>query len=104
MSLIIHFLIHDSICDREKIYETTKQTNTEVGQVSMFVNSEGIVSRRALLDTPDEKIIRTFDVNIMAYFWTMKTFMPDMNSHKQGHMINITSLAFIQQMLHFILK
>ena len=37
----------------------------------------------ALLDTSDERIIRTFDVNIMAHFWTIKAFLPDMISNKQ---------------------
>ena len=47
----------------------------------------------ALLDTSDERIIRTFDVNIMAHFWTIKAFLPDMISQKRGHLVNVASLA-----------
>jgi len=82
-----------NMTNREEIYETAKKTKAEVGQVSILVNNAGIVSGTTLLDTPDEKIIRTFDVNILAHFWTIKAFLPDMISHKQGHLVNIASLA-----------
>lgn len=79
--------------NREKIYECAKKTKAEVGPVSILVNNAGIVSGTPLLDTPDEKIVRTFDVNIMAHFWTIKAFLPDMINHKQGHLVNVASLA-----------
>ena len=60
-----------------------EETKSKVGPVSILVNNAGIVSGTSLLDTSDEKIIRTFDVNIMAHFWTIKAFLPDMISNKQ---------------------
>ncbi len=60
-----------------------EETKNKVGPVSILVNNAGIVSGTALLDTSDEKIIRTFDVNIMAHFWTIKAFLPDMISNRQ---------------------
>jgi len=78
---------------KNDIYESARKTKAEVGQVSILVNNAGIVSGTPLLDTPDEKIIRTFDVNIMAHFWTLKAFLPDMINHKQGHLVNVASLA-----------
>ena len=58
-----------------------------------ILNHLGIVSGSALLDTPDEKIVRTFDVNVLAHFWTLKAFLPDMISQKNGHIVNVASLA-----------
>ena len=78
---------------REAIYKAAKQTKSEVGVVSILVNNAGIVNGTALLDTSDERIIRTFDVNIMAHFWTIKAFLPDMISQKRGHLVNVASLA-----------
>ena len=68
---------------REDIYKMAQETKEKVGPVSILVNNAGIVSGTALLDTSDEKIIRTFDVNIMAHFWTIKAFLPDMISKRQ---------------------
>jgi len=81
------------LCSREKIYEAAKQLKPEVGSVKILVNNAGIVSGSTVLDTPDEKIIRTFDVNVLAHFWTMKAFMPDMINNKKGHIVNVASLA-----------
>merc|ERR1712071_458470 len=41
----------------------------------------------------DAKIIRTFEVNVLAHFWTIKAFLPDMITGRQGHVVNIASLA-----------
>merc|ERR1711973_327556 len=79
--------------NREGIYAAAKETKSKVGKVSILVNNAGIVSGTALLDTSDEKIIRTFDVNILAHFWTIKAFLPDMLDQKMGHVVTIASLA-----------
>merc|ERR1712110_445506 len=78
---------------KEAIYDNAKKTQSAVGHVSILVNNAGIVSGTALLDTPDTKIIRTFDVNILAHFWTLKAFLPAMISRKDGHIVNVASLA-----------
>ena len=40
-----------------------------------------------------EKIERTFNVNVLAHFWTIKTFLPDMINQKKGHIVTVASLA-----------
>lgn len=39
----------------------------------MLINNAGIVSGRALLDTPDYLIERSFNVNVLAHFWVTYT-------------------------------
>lgn len=38
----------------------------------MLINNAGVVSGRALLDTPDELIERSFNVNVLAHFWVIQ--------------------------------
>lgn len=38
-------------------------------QITMLINNAGVVSGRALLDTPDDLIERSFNVNVLAHFW-----------------------------------
>lgn len=38
----------------------------------MLINNAGVVSGRALLDTPDHLIERSFNVNVLAHFWVSK--------------------------------
>merc|ERR1712180_510799 len=73
--------------------ETVEMTKKEVGPVTILINNAGIVSGSPILDTPDARIIKTFEVNTFAHFWTIKAFLPDMLKHKQGHIVNIASLA-----------
>merc|ERR1712130_782894 len=79
--------------NKEAIYSAAKETKEEVGPVTILVNNAGIVSGNTVLDTPDAKIIKTFEVNVFAHFWTIKAFLPDMIASKSGHVVNIASLA-----------
>ncbi|XP_023342973.1 short-chain dehydrogenase/reductase family 16C member 6 isoform X2 [Eurytemora carolleeae] len=81
------------ISNREEIYSTAEKMKKEVGSPDILVNNAGIVSGSNILDTPDSKIIKTFEVNTFAHFWTIKAFLPEMIKAKKGHVVNIASLA-----------
>ena len=49
-----------------------EKTKKDVGPVTILVNNAGIVSGTSLLETPDSKIVKTFEVNVLAHFWTIK--------------------------------
>ena len=49
---------------REDIYRAAEKTKEEVGLVTILVNNAGIVSGSTLLETPDTKIVKTFEVRI----------------------------------------
>ena len=57
---------------REDIYRIAEKTKEDVGTVSILVNNAGIVSGTTVMDTPDSKIVKTFEVNVLAHFWTIK--------------------------------
>ncbi|CAH4035477.1 estradiol 17-beta-dehydrogenase 11-like [Pieris brassicae] len=78
---------------RDDIYRVAKQVKKEVGTVSLLINNAGVVSGQYLLETPDHLIQRTFDVNILAHFWTVKAFIPDMIDSNHGHIVTIASMA-----------
>jgi NAD(P)-dependent dehydrogenase (short-subunit alcohol dehydrogenase family) len=43
-----------------------------------------------------EAIQRTFEVNTISHFWTVKAFLPDMIARNHGHIVTISSAsAFI---------
>lgn len=39
------------------------------------------------------KIVKTFDVNVLAHFWTLKAFLPGMIEAKKGHIVSVASMA-----------
>ncbi len=87
---------HGYVCDvssREKVYEVAGRVKEEVGPVHVLINNAGIVSGKRFLELPDEKIIKTFEVNTLALFWTCKAFLPDMIARNAGHVVTVASSA-----------
>ena len=84
------------VCDlteRQRIAEVARQTLADVGPIDILVNNAGIVSGNYLLDIEDEAIERTFRVNALAPFWTVKAFLPSMLERGSGHLVTIASAA-----------
>ncbi|KAG8180315.1 hypothetical protein JTE90_028864 [Oedothorax gibbosus] len=87
------FVYDCDVSDRHKVYEVAKTIEEEVGKVDILVNNAGIVSGSKFLDTPDETILKTVGVNMLAHFWTCKAFLPAMMSSNKGHVVCIASQA-----------
>ncbi|XP_067622974.1 estradiol 17-beta-dehydrogenase 11 [Eurosta solidaginis] len=81
------------ISNKEEVYKAAKVIRKEIGDVTLLINNAGVVSGRYLLDTPDHLIERSFNVNVMAHFWTTKAFLPRMIEQQRGHIATIASLA-----------
>lgn len=74
----------DAVCAKVK---------AEVGDVSILINNAGVVSGKSFLDLTETHIHRTFNVNVLAHFWTIRNFLPDMIARKKGHIVTTASLA-----------
>ena len=81
------------VTDRHKVYSEADKVKRDVGKVTYLVNNAGIVSARELCDIPDEMIEKTFAVNAISHFWTLKAFLPDMMKSNRGHIVTIASMA-----------
>ncbi|GFT12711.1 hypothetical protein NPIL_598441 [Nephila pilipes] len=89
------FLYECDVSNRKRVYEVAKIIKEEVGKIDILVNNAGIVSGKGLLNIPDEKIVKTVEVNSLAHFWTCKAFLPGMIQSNKGHIVSIASLAGI---------
>jgi all-trans-retinol dehydrogenase (NAD+) len=84
------------VCDlsnKDEIYTVSKTVMAQVGNIDILINNAGIVSGTNLLETSDDEIIRTFNVNVLAHFWTVKIFLPHMINAKKGHIVTVASCA-----------
>ena len=56
------------ISDRHAVYAAAAETNTRAAPsyISILVNNAGIVAGKDFLSTPDERIIKTFEVNSLV--------------------------------------
>jgi all-trans-retinol dehydrogenase (NAD+) len=78
------------VSKREDVYEAARRVP---GPVDILINNAGVVSGKSLLEIPDEKIERSFAVNTLALFWTVKAFLPGMIERRRGHLVTIASAA-----------
>jgi all-trans-retinol dehydrogenase (NAD+) len=80
-----------NVADRETVYQTAEQVKKDVGNVDVLVNNAGVVTGKPFLQCSDDDIIKTMDVNIMAHFWTVRSFLPEMIQANHGHLVTIAS-------------
>lgn len=57
------------ISNRFNVYAAAERVKQELGTVTILVNNAGIVTGKRFMECEDEKIVKTFDVNILAHFW-----------------------------------
>ncbi|XP_037928439.1 short-chain dehydrogenase/reductase family 16C member 6 isoform X2 [Teleopsis dalmanni] len=81
------------ISDREQVYQRAAQTMTEVGQVDILINNAGIVCCRPFWDLPDSVIQKTYNINIISHYWTVKAFLPNMMRRNSGHIVTVGSVT-----------
>jgi all-trans-retinol dehydrogenase (NAD+) len=84
-----------NVRDRAAVAAVAARTLVEQGAVDVLVNNAGVVSGKTLLDASDDDILRTFDVNTLALFWTTRAFLPAMIERGRGHVVTIASAAGI---------
>jgi all-trans-retinol dehydrogenase (NAD+) len=83
------------VSDRNAVYRQAEALMGNLGPVDILINNAGVVSGSTLLETPDENILKTINVNVLGAFWTCKAFLPVMIKRNTGHIVNIASAAGI---------
>ncbi len=84
------------VCDlslKNEIEVTAARVLQECGPVDILINNAGVVTGRPLLEAREVDIRRTFDVNTLAHFWTVRAFMPVMLERGSGHIVTVASAA-----------
>ena len=61
--------------------------------VDILVNNAGVVNCLPFEELEPKLIKRTFNVNVFAHFWTIKSVLPYMKSNNSGHIVSISSIA-----------
>lgn len=81
------------VSNKDQIYQLAKKILKEHKNVDILINNAGIVSGKSLLEISDEDIIKTFQINTLAYFWTTRAFLPAMIENQSGFICNIVSAS-----------
>jgi len=77
----------------ERIAAAAREALSAHGKVDILINNAGIVSGKPLLELSAADIERTFQVNAIALFHTVRAFLPAMLEDDSGHIVTIASAA-----------
>merc|ERR1719464_254342 len=81
------------VCDVAKVNAAAESILSQHGRVDILIQNAGVVAGRPLLELSEKDIRRTFDVNVISQFWTLRAFLPSMIARKKGHIVSIVSTA-----------
>ncbi|XP_053699323.1 uncharacterized protein LOC128746300 [Sabethes cyaneus] len=84
------------VCDvtnREQIIETAKTIKQQVGVVTILINNAGIMPAHPILQQTEAEIRKTFEINVLAHFWMLQTYLPDMIQKNRGSIVAMSSVA-----------
>jgi len=82
------------ITDVAGLAAALKKTESEVGPVSILVNSAGIAGRNVPLDEyPEADWQKVIEVNLNGTFYVNKLVVPGMKARNYGRIVNISSVA-----------
>jgi 3-oxoacyl-[acyl-carrier protein] reductase len=76
--------------DLQRLFE---QTTTVLGPVDVLVNAAGLGIFGPVIDFTDEAFEILIETNLRGIFFASRLVLPSMIERKQGHIINIASIA-----------
>ena len=65
---------------------------TQLGTPTILINNAAIVNGKPMLDLPIEDIERSFSVNLLSHYYTIKTFLPGMIRAGNGTIVTMSSI------------
>ncbi|KAJ8259127.1 hypothetical protein COCON_G00181390 [Conger conger] len=86
---------HYFLCDvgnREEVYQQAKVVREKVGDVTILVNNAAVVHGKSLMDSDDDALLKSQNINTLGQFWTTKAFLPRMLELQHGHVVCINSI------------
>jgi len=79
--------------DQESVAKMAEKVEAEIGPIDILVNNAGVLNGNSITVLSEKQIRSTFDVNVLAQFWTIKAFLPGMMQRSEGHIVTVSSSA-----------
>lgn len=80
------------VADRHLLHRVHQLMKQDIGSPTVLVNNAGIATGQSLLDMPYTDIERTIRINLLASFYTIKVFLPDMIALRRGYVVTVASV------------
>lgn len=83
------------VTNREDMKAVAKATIDEFGRIDVLINNAGIMPLSFLKNLHEDQWEQTIDVNIKGVMNSISAVLPAMMKQKDGHIVNISSIAGI---------
>lgn len=99
--------VHYFKCDLrspENVAAKAEKIRVQVGHPTILINNAGVAFGQTVLDSQPEDLRFTFDVNVLAHYWTVQTFLPRMITNNHGMVVTMgscVSLASVPNMVDY---
>ncbi len=77
--------------DRAAIKASIARVEATFGALDVLINNAGVVGGQPLLESSEESIELTFQVNALAPIWAARAALPGMIARGRGHVVTIAS-------------
>ncbi|EYE96281.1 SDR family oxidoreductase [Aspergillus ruber CBS 135680] len=81
------------VTSTDSIKAAADKIRAKHGHPTVLVNNAGVFTNDTILDEPESMIWKSFKVNTLAHFLTVKEFLPSMVRHNHGHVVTMASMA-----------
>ncbi|EAT38485.1 AAEL009632-PA [Aedes aegypti] len=81
------------VANANQVRDLQRRVEAEIGPVDILVNNAGVVPFLVSDEYVPENLQRLVNVNILANFYTVNTFLPGMYVRRKGHIVTICSAA-----------
>ncbi|XP_031841717.1 firelighter [Nomia melanderi] len=82
------------VSNRLQVQETVKlMRKLEIPEVTILINNAAVLYHRPFLHQDQDLIEKTFNVNVLSHFWTIKALLPSMIENQKGHIVCLCSMC-----------
>jgi short-subunit dehydrogenase len=88
----VHFF-HCDLASSSAIKATAAAIRSHVGDPTILVNNAGFARGKTILETTENDLRLTFDINAKAHYFLAQEFLPSMVQKNHGMIVTVASLA-----------
>ncbi|EKD14043.1 uncharacterized protein L3040_007953 [Drepanopeziza brunnea f. sp. 'multigermtubi'] len=78
--------------DKDQVAKVALDIERDLGTPTILINNAAVVNGKPLLDLSLDEIDRTFRVNLLSHFYTIKAFLPGMVRAGKGTLVTMSSV------------